>query len=91
MGGLLMHYLWPTIPEFTVWHDTACTLLGIPHPNHNAATGEIDTDAQWTTSYTQATECADGFYAYVEDHIAAQLPDYLGTPYTPPTPEDDTP
>lgn len=85
MGDLLMYYLWPTKADFNTWHDTVCTALGIPHANCNAATGEIDDDAQWTTSYTVVTEvAADDWRAFVEDKIATQFPDGLGVPSEPP-------
>lgn len=81
-----MHYRWNSHTDFTAWHNTVCTGLGIPHPNRNTATGVINDDAQWTTAYTEAIEvAADDWRAYVEDDIAAQFPDGLGTPSDPPT------
>lgn len=80
-----MFYLWTSHTDFDAWHTTVCEALGIPHPNRNAATGELDVDAQWTTAYTEVTEVAgDDWRAYVEDDIAAQFPDGLGTPSDPP-------
>ncbi len=80
-----MFYLWTSHTDFDAWHTTVCEALGIPHPNRNAATGELDVDAQWTTAYTEVTEVAgDDWRAYVEDEIAAQFPDGLGTPSDPP-------
>ena len=76
-----MYYLWPTKADFDTWHDTVCTALSIPHPNRNAATGEIDDNAQWTTAYTEVIEvAADDWRAFVEDATAAQFLDGLGTP-----------
>jgi hypothetical protein len=80
-----MHYRWISQAAFDAWHLTVCDALGIPHPNFNAATGELDPDAQWTTAYTDVIEVAtDDWRAYVEDDIAAQFPDGLGTPSDPP-------
>lgn len=80
-----MHYAWNARTDFDAWHDTVCDALGIPHPNRNTATGEIDYDAQWTTAYAEATEVtADDWRAFVEDDIAARFPDGLGTPSEPP-------
>ena len=50
-----MWYRWPDLAAFTIWHDAACAALGIPHPGRNAQSGEVDTDAQWTTAYTEPT------------------------------------
>lgn len=80
-----MWYRWTSQESFDAWHDAVCVALGIPHPNRNAATGEIDVDAQWTTAYTNVTEvAADDWRASVEDHVAADFPDGLGTPSDPP-------
>ncbi len=74
-------YTWPTFATFTAWHSLAKTELGIPHPGRNAATGEIDPDAQWTTAYTEVVEvAADDWRAVVEDYVVALVPDNLGTP-----------
>jgi hypothetical protein len=76
-----MYYRWNSYADFSAWHNTVCAGLGIPHPNRNEASGEIDDDAQWTTAYTEAVEvAADDWQAYVEDDIATQYPDGLGTP-----------
>jgi hypothetical protein len=80
-----MFYSWLSLDDFNAWHADACTALGIPHPNHNAATGEIDESAQWTTAYTQPTVVAeDDVRAYVEDKVAELVPDGLGQPSEPP-------
>lgn len=85
LDGPLMWYSWSSYADFTAWHDATCAALGIPHPNRNAATGEIDYGAQWTTAYTEVTEVvADDWRAFVEDDIAAQFPNDLGTPSQPP-------
>jgi hypothetical protein len=89
MGGLLMHYRWTSLTAFTNWHNAICAELGIPHPNHNAATGEIDENAQWTTAYTEPIIVSDDdVRAVVEDHVAPLVAG-LGEPSEPPpTPED---
>ena len=80
-----MFYSWPTLDLFNAWHGDACTALGIPHPNRNAATGEIDEQAQWTTAYTESIVVAeDDVRAYVEQSVAELVPDGLGTPSEPP-------
>lgn len=80
-----MFYTWLSLDLFNVWHDAAKVALGIPHPNHNAANGEIDEDAQWTTAYTEPTLVADDdVRAYVEDNVASLVPDGLGIPSEPP-------
>ena len=85
-----MFYSWPTLDTFNAWHALAMLALGIPHPNHNAATGEIDEDAQWTTAYTEAVVVADDdVRAYVEDTVAELVPDGLGVPSEPPPAPDE--
>jgi hypothetical protein len=80
-----MFYSWLSIDSFNTWHDDACVALGIPHPNHNAATGEIDENAQWTTAYTDPIEVSDNdIRAYVESNVAELVPNGLGTPSEPP-------
>lgn len=80
-----MWYSWQSRTDFDAWHTTVCAALGIPHPNRNEATGEIDVDAQWTTAYTEPVEVAvDDLRAVVEDDIAAAHPDGLGVPCDPP-------
>jgi hypothetical protein len=83
-----MHYRWTSRSDFDTWHTVVCDALGIPHPNYNAATGELDLGAQWTTSYTEVIEvAADDWRSYVEDATAAQFPDELGIPSeAPPSP-----
>jgi len=85
-----MFYSWPTVDSFNAWHASACTALGIPHPNHNAATGEIDENAQWTTAYTEAVVVTeDDVRAYVEQSVADLVPDGLGVPSEPPPAPDE--
>jgi len=46
--------VWCTFADeaaFRMFHDTACADLGIPFAGSNAATGEPDPFAQWTTAY----------------------------------------
>lgn len=84
---------WPSLAAFDAWHNTACSALGIPHPGHNAATGEPDLDATWTTAYTDPVEVdTDDWRAVVEPHVAALCPNGLGEPCDPPpTPDIDIP
>ena len=91
MGNPLMWYSWATLTAFTAWHDTVCAGLGIPHPGRNAATGEVDEAAQWTTAYTSVVEVTDDDWrAWVGDDIAATYPDGLGAPSDPPPSPDYT-
>lgn len=86
-----MFYSWLSPDLFNAWHDSAKQALGIPHAGRNAATGEIDENAQWTTEYTNASVVADDdVRAYVEDTVASMVPDGLGTPSEPP-PSPDLP
>jgi hypothetical protein len=76
---------WTSLADFDSWHDAACAALGIPHPGFNAATGEVDEDAQWTTAYTEAVEVSpDDWRAVVEDDVTELVPEGLGVPCDPP-------
>lgn len=80
-----MFYLWTSRAAFDAWHDGVCAALGIPYPNSNVATGEIDPDAQWTLRYTDVIEVApNDWRAFVENDIASVFLDGLGTPCDPP-------
>jgi len=70
-------YSWPNLSAFTVWHDAACAALGIPHPGRNAATNNVDENAQWTTAYTDPFVGSD-VRAYVEQDVAEIVPEGLG-------------
>jgi hypothetical protein len=84
-----MWHQWPDLTAFTVWHTAACVVLGIPHAGVNAATGELDTDAQWTTAYTDPTVvAADDVRAVVEPDVATMVPERLGVPCDPPPAPD---
>lgn len=85
-----MFYSWSSLDLFNAWHADAMLALGIPHPNRNAATGEIDPEAQWTTAYTEAIVVAeDDVRAYVETYVAELVPEGLGVPSEPPPSPDD--
>lgn len=81
-------YAWPSLEAFDTWHVDAMADQHIPHPGRNAATGEIDPDAQWTTAYTEPTVVAvDDVRARVQPDVAAAVPDGMGTPCdAPPSP-----
>lgn len=84
-----MWHQWTSLTDFDAWHDAACAALEIPHPGRNAATGEVDIDAQWTTAYTSVAEVGPGDWrGVVEPDVAALVPDGLGVPCDPP-PEPD--
>ena len=82
-------YTWPSLAAFDAWHELAMADQGIPHPGRNAATGEVDPDAQWTTAYTEPTVVSDtDVRARVEWFIAEKLVDGMGVPCeAPPAPE----
>lgn len=65
-----MWYRWTSIESFDAWHDAVCATLGIPHPGRNAATGELDTSAQWTTAYVEPAILSD-------DDIRCFIPDFF--------------
>jgi hypothetical protein len=87
-----MWHQWPDLEALTVWHTAACAALGIPHAGYNAATGELDPDAQWTTAYTEAVVvAADDVRAVVEPHVVELVPTGLGEPCDPPPAPDNDP
>lgn len=76
-----MFYLWQTMELFDQWHKNVNAFLKFPTPGRNAATGEIDVTAQWTTAYTHSIINQNGtVLAFVEDHIAEQFSENLGVP-----------
>lgn len=87
--GSVMWYRWASTEAFDAWHAAACEALGIPHPNHNSATGAVNETAQWTLGYTSAVIVADDdVRAVVEadaQHVAG-----LGEPSDPPPVEEVT-
>ena len=85
-------YTWPSIEAFNAWHADAMTDQHIPHPGRNAATGEIDPDAQWTEQYTAAVIVAVAdVRARVQPEVAVAVPDGMGTPCDPPPSDPPTP
>ena len=86
-----MWYRWTDLTTFDAWHTGACAALGIPHAGNNAATGELDPDAQWTTAYTEpVVVAADDVRAVVDPQVAELVPTGLGVPCDPPpAPEPD--
>lgn len=79
-----MMYKWQTVEAFDAWHETVKEALGIPYPNVNSKTGEIDENATWTTAYTNLREDDNGVkFAKVEEEIAAQYSEGLGEPHEP--------
>jgi len=79
-----MFYAWQTEADFEAWHSVVKEALGIPYANKNSATGEIDENATWTTAYTSLSEDENGVkFARVEDEIAQQFSEGLGTPHEP--------
>ena len=84
-----MWYRWTDLTAFDVWHNNACAVLGIPHAGFNAATGELDVNAQWTTAYTEPVVLAvDDVRAVVEPQVADLVPTGLGEPSDPPPAPD---
>jgi len=78
-------YTWPTKTMFDQWHSVVIEGLGLPRVGHNAATGELEPDAAWTTRYTLVVKVAkNDWRAPVETTIANLFSDGLGEPSTPP-------
>lgn len=79
-----MNYRWETAEAFEAWHSVVKQSLGIPFPNKNSATGKVDENATWTTSYTVLVQDDNGVKcAKVEQEIAEQFSVGLGDPYDP--------
>lgn len=79
-------YTWSSQTDFETWHTTVCQGLGIPHPNHNGATGEVDPDATWTLRYTDVHEISpDDWRAVVDDDVAGVYQSGLGQPSSEPS------
>jgi hypothetical protein len=83
-----MWHQWADQQTFDVWHTAACAALGIPHAGFNAATGDLDEAAQWTTAYTDPVTTDAGVLAAVDPDVAAQVPEGLGVPCDPPPAPD---
>jgi hypothetical protein len=80
-----MYYQWTSLINFQQWHEEAKTALGIPYPGYNAATGELDEDAQWTTAYTEPIIVSENdVRAFVEDYVVELAPGGLGILSEPP-------
>lgn len=85
-----MWFSWESQKAFDIWHEDTCALLGLPKPGRNSLTGEVDTDAQWTTRYTDSFAVAkNDFRAFVEDEIVALSPNLLGKPSESPSGASD--
>jgi len=79
-----MQYSWESQEAFDAWHLPVMQYLRMPYPNRNSKTGEVDENASWTTAYTELKTDDNGvLFAKVEDNIAKQFADGLGTPHTP--------
>lgn len=78
-------YTWSSRAAFDAWHAAVVDGMNLPRVGVNQATGEPEPDAQWTTAYTEVTEIGpEDFRAPVEDHVAAQYADGLGSLSEPP-------
>jgi len=79
-----MYYKFESGEAFEAWHSVVKEALGIPYPNKNSATGEIDENATWTTAYTALRTDDNGIeFAKVEADIAEQFSEGLGEPHEP--------
>jgi len=79
-----MNYKWESDEAFEAWHSVVKEALGIPYPNKNSKTGEIDENATWTTAYTALRTDDNGVkFAKVEEEIAQQFSEGLGEPHEP--------
>lgn len=61
-------YRWPSLAEFTKWHEVAKAALGIPRPGKGLSSGRERTANQWTLAYTEA-------YVVVDDDVRAIVED----------------
>lgn len=57
-------YRWPSLAEFTKWHEAAKAEFGIPRPGKGLSSGRERTANQWTLAYTEA-------YIVAEDDVRA--------------------
>lgn len=81
MGDTVMWYSWGSATDFNAWHKDTCVLLGLPRPGKNLQTGEIDSTAEWTTSYTTAYVVSESdIRAFVEPDVVKLSPNMLGNP-----------
>lgn len=66
-------YEWETLESFNLWHESIKSVLGLPLPSMNQATGQVDETAQWTTEYTKAVKVGNVWIAKVENHLGHDL------------------
>lgn len=66
--------VFPTEDDFIAWHSDKCVELRIPYPATNSETGEIDTSAQWMTSYVVPILIDGQFTVTLSDEEVANDP-----------------
>ena len=66
-------YEWNTQQDFDNWQNALCAKLGYPLISVNQASGERDTNAAMTTTYTNSHEVKGKIIADVEDQYAECL------------------
>lgn len=84
-------YKWNSLQSFNVWHNYVKDQLGIPHPNYNLQTGELQVlDAYWTLEYTDPVIVADDDVRAIVEEEGKAFKEGLGEPCdSPPKPSDD--
>ena len=82
-------YEWDSQEDFNVWHDLIKTKLNYPLVGHIQATGELNKDAQLTTSYTDVILIQGKWIAAVEDLEAEGLTPTDLRPVAPSRPDAD--
>lgn len=74
-------YSWESQEAFDNWHTQVIAELGLPRVGVNAATGQEQPEAQWTTSYTAVRKIENNDWrAPVESEIAERFAEGLGSP-----------
>lgn len=72
-------YRWPSLAEFTKWHEAAKAALDIPRPGRGLSSGRERTANQWTLAYTEAYVVADDDVRAIVEDDALHVPG-LGEP-----------
>lgn len=67
-------YRWPSLAEFTKWHEAAKAALDIPRPGRGLSSGRERTANQWTLAYTEAYVVADDDVRAIVEDDALHIP-----------------
>jgi len=64
---------------FDEWHNQVKAQLGIPYPNKNLQTGEVDENAMWTTSFIEPLIVSENdLRIYLADEYSETYSEKLG-------------